>query len=52
MAMVLSVMKGFFLFVISVMIVYAIRHAIFSYVRMFGRQRMFYNDIYDSDMLE
>lgn len=50
MAVVLSIMKGYFLVVIAIMLIYAVRHAIFSYVRMFGRQRMFYSDINDSNM--
>ena len=32
------------------MLLYAVRHAIFSYNRMFARQRMYYSDIYDSQM--
>lgn len=32
------------------MTLYAIRHAIFSFNRMFGRQRIYYNDVYDSEL--
>lgn len=48
--MVLTVLKGYFIFSIVVILIYAIRHIIFAYNRAFGRQRLFYNDIISSDM--
>jgi len=47
---VIVILKAYFIFSIIVMSLYAIRHAIFSYNRMFGRQRIYYNDIYDSEL--
>ena len=40
----------YFVLNVIIMIVYAVRHFIFSYNRIFGRQRMYYNDIYDSEL--
>lgn len=48
--MVLAVLKGYFIFSIVIILIYAIRHFIFAYNRAFGRQRLFYNDIIASDM--
>lgn len=50
MEMVLTILKVYFVCTVILMMVYAVRHAIFSYNRMFGRQRMYYSDIFDSDM--
>lgn len=50
MGMVLAVLKGYFIFSIVIILIYAIRHFIFAYNRAFGRQRLFYNDIIASDM--
>lgn len=36
--------------VIAVMVIYAVRHMIFAYNRMFGSQKLYYSDIYTSDM--
>lgn len=47
---IVSILKIYFLIVIVVMLLYALRHMIFSYNRMLGKQRIYYNDIYDSDM--
>lgn len=47
---IINVLKIYFVFTIVIMMLYAIRHAIFSYNRMFGRQRIYYNDVYDSEM--
>lgn len=47
---IIKVLKIYFVFTIAVMMLYAIRHAIFSYNRMFGRQRIYYNDVYDSEL--
>lgn len=50
MAMVIAVLKVYFVFVVMIMLVYAVRHFIFSYNRIFGQQRMYYSDVYDSEM--
>lgn len=47
---IISALKIYFIFVIIIMTLYAIRHATFSYNRMFGRQRIYYNDIYESEL--
>jgi cellulose synthase/poly-beta-1,6-N-acetylglucosamine synthase-like glycosyltransferase len=48
--MVLNILKGIFIFSIVIMIIYAIRHIIFAFNRMFGHQRLYYDDIISSDM--
>ena len=50
MGMALIIMKGYFVAVIIIILIYTARHAAFAYNRMFGKQRMYYNDIYDSSM--
>lgn len=50
MALGISIMKGYLIVTICVMIIYAIRHAIFSFSRLYGRQRLYYNDIFDSEL--
>lgn len=50
MALVITILKIYFVIVIIVMLVYAVRHFIFSYNRVFGQQRMYYSDIYDSEL--
>lgn len=47
---IISVLKIYLIIVIVIMTLYAIRHAIFSFNRMFGRQRIYYNDIFDSEL--
>lgn len=47
---IISILKIYLVVTIIIMMLYAIRHAIFSYNRMFGRQRIYYNDIYDSEL--
>ena len=37
-------------FVIILMIIYAVRHFVFAYNRLFGKQRLYYNDIYSTRM--
>lgn len=49
MDVVVAVLKGYFIFNIVIMLLYAVRHYIFSYSRMFGKQKVSYRDIYDSD---
>jgi len=46
----ISIIKGYLIFVIVIMLVYAIRHFIFAVNRFQGRQRMYYGDIYTSKM--
>lgn len=50
MVMVIGILRGYMIFVIVIMSIYAIRHFIFAYNRLFGRQRFYYNDIYSSKM--
>jgi cellulose synthase/poly-beta-1,6-N-acetylglucosamine synthase-like glycosyltransferase len=50
MAVVLTLLKLYFIFTIGVMVVYAIRHLLFSYSRLFGRQKISYRDVYDSEL--
>lgn len=47
---IVGILKIYLIIVVIIMILYAIRHAIFSYSRMFGRQRIYYNDVYDSEL--
>ena len=44
------ILKGYFIFTVIIMLVYALRHLLFAYNRMFARQKMYYNDIYSSRM--
>lgn len=46
----ITVLKGYLIFVIVLMIVYAVRHLLFAFDRTFGRQKIYYNDIYTSRM--
>jgi cellulose synthase/poly-beta-1,6-N-acetylglucosamine synthase-like glycosyltransferase len=48
--MVITVLKAIFIIGIIVMMVYAVRHFYFAYNRMFGRQRLYYNDVISSEM--
>ena len=48
--MVIGIMKGYLVFVIVVMLIYAVRHFVFSANRFQGHQRMYYNDIYATRM--
>lgn len=48
--MVVKVLQGYFIFTIIVMVVYAIRHFIFTFNRLFAKQRVSYRDIYDTDL--
>jgi cellulose synthase/poly-beta-1,6-N-acetylglucosamine synthase-like glycosyltransferase len=50
MALVVSILKIYFIFTIVVMIIYAIRHLVFSVNRMFGRQKISYRDLMDSEL--
>lgn len=48
--MVIMILRIYMLFVIILMIIYAVRHFVFSYNRLFGKQRLYYNDIYSTRM--
>jgi len=50
MAVVVLILKVFTVFEIVVMLVYTIRHFAFTYNRLFGEQRLYYQDIVDSDL--
>ena len=50
MGVVISIFKGYIVFVIALMLLYTVRHYIFSAQRMNGRQRLYYNDIVSSQM--
>ncbi|MBO4346238.1 MAG: glycosyltransferase family 2 protein [Lachnospiraceae bacterium] len=45
MAVVVAIMKGYMIFVIIIMLVFAVRHFLFTINRFQGQQRMYYNDI-------
>lgn len=48
--MVIGIMKGYMVFMFIVMMIYTLRHFIFSQNRLLGRQRLYYSDIYSSRM--
>lgn len=48
--MVIGFLKIFVIIVTIINIIYALRHIIFAYSRMFGRQRIYYSDVYTTDM--
>lgn len=48
--MVLLILKGYIIFTVLVMTVYAARHYRFTWSRLLGRQRLYYQDILDSDL--
>lgn len=50
MDMVIGIMKGYMVFMFIVMMIYTLRHFIFSQNRLLGRQRLYYSDIYSSRM--
>lgn len=50
MEVVVKILQGYFMFTIIVMVVYAIRHFRFTYNRLFGKQRVSYRDLYDSEL--
>lgn len=49
MGVVVSILKGYLIACIVLIVLYAIRHYVFSYNRMFAKQKISYRDIYDSD---
>ncbi len=50
MALVVLILKAIMWTTIGVMVVYATRHALFTLGRLRGRQRLYYQDIIDSDL--
>jgi cellulose synthase/poly-beta-1,6-N-acetylglucosamine synthase-like glycosyltransferase len=48
--MVILILKIYLLFTVGVMVVYSVRHYVFTLNRLFGEQRMYYQDIIDSDL--
>jgi cellulose synthase/poly-beta-1,6-N-acetylglucosamine synthase-like glycosyltransferase len=50
MALVVAILKWYFIFTIIVMIVYAVRHLVFSFNRLFGNQKISYRDLVDSEL--
>lgn len=48
--MVIMILKIYMFIVIAIMLLYAVRHMVFAYNRIFGRQRLYYSDIFTSDM--
>lgn len=44
------VLKGYMIFCTMLVLIYVIRHFVFAINRMFGRQRLYYNDICTSNM--
>lgn len=50
MEVVIFLFKGYLLFTIVTMVIYAFRHFLFTLNRLFAEQRIYYHDIMDSDM--
>lgn len=50
MEMAILVMKAYLLLTIGVMVMYTMRHFVFTLNRLFGEQRIYYHDIIDSDL--
>lgn len=48
--MVVALLKGYMVFLIILIFIYSIRHFVYAVIRMAGRQRLYYNDIYSSRM--
>lgn len=46
----MTALKIYMVVLMTLMMVYAVRHFIFSYSRIFGRQRLYYNDILSGRM--
>lgn len=50
MEMAVKFMKGYMLFTVIVMVIFTIRHFVFTLNRLFGKQRIYYQDIIDSEL--
>ncbi len=48
---IIAILKIYMLFVIFVMMIYAVRHNFFTFNRLFGNQKMYYQDIIDSEFI-
>ncbi|MDO5112128.1 MAG: glycosyltransferase family 2 protein [Clostridia bacterium] len=48
--MVVTILKIYFIITICLMLLYGVRHFIFTYNRLYGEQRISYRDVYDSDL--
>ena len=50
MEMAVKIMKGYMLFTVIVMVIFTCRHFAFTINRLFGKQRIYYHDIIDSEL--
>jgi cellulose synthase/poly-beta-1,6-N-acetylglucosamine synthase-like glycosyltransferase len=50
MELVILTLKGYLLFTIGIIVIFSVRHYIFTLNRIFGEQRISYQDIIDSDL--
>lgn len=48
--MVVAILKGYFIFAIVVMLIYTVRHFLFTLNRLINRQRLYYNDVKTTSM--
>ncbi|MBN2880129.1 MAG: glycosyltransferase family 2 protein [Clostridia bacterium] len=48
--MVITILKIYIIFIFVLMLIYAVRHAIFAYHRIYKKQRIYYGSIQDSEM--
>lgn len=48
--MVVAILKLYFIIIIFVMIIYAIRHFYFTLSRLYGKQKISYRDLYDCEL--
>lgn len=48
--MVVGLLKGYMIACTILVLIYVVRHFLFGLNRLFGHQRLYYNDIYTSDM--
>ncbi len=51
MEVVVLILKGTMWCIVGVMLIYSVRHILFTYNRVLGEQRLYYQDIVDSDLL-
>ncbi|MHB1680286.1 MAG: glycosyltransferase family 2 protein [bacterium] len=49
--LIIAILKIYMLFVILVMAVYTLRHNFFTFNRVFGEQKLYYQDIMDSELI-
>ncbi len=48
--MVITFLKAYMVFTIVLMVIYAVRHFVFAWNRLYGKQRLYYSDIYSTRM--